>query len=148
MSTLTAANAVITITIPNLFSIPQQLQGFSADDVYDVDQQEVVETMMGVDGILSGGFVNVAVKQTFTLMADSASNLIFETWAINQALIQDAYVANGSTTLPATGRVYTSTKGFLTSYQPIPSGGKLLKPRKYTITWQSVLPSPNTAGGV
>ena len=50
--TLTAANSVILLTIPSLFPVAQQLQGFSAEDVFDTDQLDTAETMMGVDGKL------------------------------------------------------------------------------------------------
>lgn len=143
MSTLTSANAVITLTINGLFSTPQQLQGFAADNIYDVDTQEIVETAMGVDGLLSGGFVFNPVNQTFTMQADSASNAIFEVWAATQAQIKDVLTANGRTTLPSLGKSYVMTKGFLSSLPPLPSAGKILQPRKYAIRWQSVLAIPN-----
>jgi hypothetical protein len=143
MATLTAANAVLIITIPGLFNQPQVLQGFAADDIYDVDQIDMTEVVMGVDGILSGGFVFVPIKQTIALQPDSASNAIFESWAAAQTQIKDAYIANGRTTLQSVNRAYVSTKGFLTGHTPVPSAGKLLKPRKYTITWQSVVSVPN-----
>jgi len=142
MASLTGATALITLTIPGLFSSPQQLQGFAADDIYDVDQQVITETLMGVDGILSGGFVLVAVKQNITLQSDSASNAIFEQWAAIQRQNRDSLTANGYTALKALGRAYRSTKGFLTDYPPVPSVGKLIKPRKYSITWESVLAVP------
>ena len=84
MSTLTAANAVITLTVPFLFPTPVQLQGFSADNIYDMDNVDQIETAMGVDGILSGGFVFNPVNQTFVLQADSPSIAFFETWAATQ----------------------------------------------------------------
>jgi hypothetical protein len=84
MSTLTGANAVLMLTIPPLFTTPQQIQGFAADDVYDLDEIESVETLMGVDGILSGGFVWKSQPQTIMLQADSPSNAVFDTWYSQQ----------------------------------------------------------------
>lgn len=143
MSTLTAANAVITLTVPNLFPAPVQLQGFSADNVYDVDVQEVVETAMGVDGILSGGFVYNPINQTFVLQADSPSIAFFETWAATQAQVKDVYTAMGNTVLPAVGRSYVSVKGFLVSLPPLPAAAKILQPRRFLIRWQSIQSVPN-----
>ena len=77
---ITSANAVLTLAIAQLFPVPQQLQGFGVDDVYDVPQIKSVEVMMGVDGVLSAGFVYVQIPQHITLQGDSASNLIFDTW--------------------------------------------------------------------
>lgn len=144
--TLTGASAVITLSIQSLFPNPIQLQGFAADDVFDIDAIEIAETQMGVDGHLSAGYVNKEVKQTYSLMADSDSNDIFEAWAQQQRAQVDAFVANGRTNIRATGRTYIMTRGFLTSFQVAPSTGKLLKPRKYTITWESVNSTPNAPG--
>jgi hypothetical protein len=143
MATLTGASCIITIAIPGLFNSPVQLQGFAADDVFDADTQEIAETSMGVDGILSGGFVHVPVKQTIALQADSASNLIFETWAAQQKATLDTYTANGTSNIKSTGRSYVMNKGFLTSFPSIPAVKKLLQPRRYTITWESIRATPN-----
>ncbi|HEX2753721.1 MAG TPA: hypothetical protein VHP34_11575 [Alphaproteobacteria bacterium] len=143
MATLTGASAIITLTVPGIFNAPVQLQGFAADDVFDTDAQEITEISMGVDGILSGGYVFVPVKQTFTLQADSASNFFFETWAQQQRIGVEAFVANGNTNIVATGKTYTMTRGFLTTHTTVPSVKKLLAPRKYTVTWNRIVPSPN-----
>lgn len=139
---LTAANAVITLSITGLFPVPQQLQGFSADNIYDVGQQDQVETAMGVDGKLSGGFVFQHVEQAFLLQSDSESNAIFEQWAQVQRQVKDVYVANGQTTLPSVRRVYVSTKGYLTAMPPMPQAARILQPRRYVIRWESVVPQP------
>ncbi|RWG53337.1 MAG: hypothetical protein EOQ64_24235 [Mesorhizobium sp.] len=143
MSTLTAANAVITLAVPNLFPTPVQLQGFATDNIYDMDSVDQVETAMGVDGILSGGFVYNPINQTFVLQADSPSIAFFETWASTQVQAKDVYTANGSTTLPSLGRSYISTKGFLVSLPPMPAAAKILQPRRFAIRWQSVQSVPN-----
>lgn len=143
MSSLTAANAVITLAVANLFPTPVQLQGFAADNIYDMDNVDQVETAMGVDGILSGGFVFNPVNQTFVLQADSPSIAFFETWAATQKQAKDVYTANGSTTLPSVGRSYVSTKGFLISLPPMPAAAKILQPRRFAIRWESVQSVPN-----
>jgi hypothetical protein len=142
MGSITAANAIFLIQIPGLIPVPVQLQGFSADDIFDFDPQAVVETSMGVDGILSGGFVNVAVKQSITLQADSASNDIFDLWQQAQRTALDVLTANGIVTLTSIGKQYALTTGFLTDYPPVRGAGRILKPQKYGVTWQSVTPAP------
>lgn len=141
-STITSVNAVITLTISGIFSAPQQLQGFSTDNIYEIGEQMVTETQMGVDGRLSGGFVFEPIQQTFNLQADSPSNEIFETWAAQQRIQRDAFYADGRTLLTAVGKEYISTRGFLRSYPPLPSAGKVLQPRKYVVEWESVLANP------
>lgn len=141
-STITSANSIITLTVAGIFSSPQQLQGFSADNVYETGEQVVTEVLMGIDGRLSGGFVYNPVQQTFTLQADSPSNTVFETWAAQQAINKNAYPASGVTTLISVGTKYVMTRGFLMSLPPLPTAAKVLQPRRYLINWESVQAVP------
>lgn len=143
MTSLTAANAVITLTIPGVFNSPQQLQQFAADDATDTDTITTAQVQMGVDGFLSGGFVYVEVKQGYTLQGDSPSNFIFDQWAAAQQAAQDTFVANGVLLLKSLGTKWTWTRGFLTQYKPAPDVKKILQPRKYEITWQRMAPQPS-----
>lgn len=142
MGTITSANAVLTISIPLLFPVPQQLQGFAADDIFDIASIKSVEVLMGVDGLLSGGFVYVEIPQTISLQADSASNLIFDTWWTQMQSAKDTYVANSIVTLPGISTKFSLTTGFLTGYKPAPAARKVLQPRQYEITWARIAPSP------
>jgi hypothetical protein len=44
--------------------------------------------------------------------------------------------------LPSLGVKFAQVKGFLKTFQPIAGAGKLLKPRKHTIEWESIVPAP------
>ncbi len=139
MASITSANAIITLTIPGLFSIPQQLQGFSADNIYDMATQEIVQTMMGVDGKLSGGFVFNPIEQTFDLMADSASKSRFSKHGPQRSAKPRTFILrNGETTLISVNKSYICNNGFLLSLPPAPSAGRVLQPRKYVIRWESI----------
>jgi hypothetical protein len=142
MASITAANAIFILLIPGVFPVPVQLQGFSADDIFDFDVNITVETLMGVDGKLSGGFVNVAKKQSITLQADSASNNIFDLWQQAQYTALNTIIAQGTVWLTSIGTKWALINGFLTDYPPVPGAGKILKPRKYGLTWESITPAP------
>ena len=142
MSSLTGANAVIQLAITGLFPVPQRLQGFTVDDVFDAEAIVPTEIMTGVDGNLSAGYVYVPRKQGITLQGDSASNLLFEAWFAAQEAVQEAYFANGIVHLTAVGRHYVMTRGVLTSFPPMPTVKKLIQPRKYEITWGKVVAAP------
>lgn len=139
---LTAANAIIQLGVTSVFPAPQQLQGFGADDVFSTAALASVETSMGVDGILSGGFVEVEVKQTYTLQADSTSMFIFDDWWNAMVTQQEAFTASGVIVLKAVGIKWNMTKGFLTEYKPMPDAGKLLKVRQFGITWNKARKAP------
>ena len=141
-ATLTTANSIFMLVIPDLFPIPQQLQGYGPDDISSFEAVDSVETVMGVDGLLSAGWVATPKKQTITLQADSNSTLIFDAWQQTQEALRDALIANGLITYPGLGRIYTCTKGFLTNYTPAPDARKIFQPRRFQITWESVLGAP------
>lgn len=142
MSDLTAANAIITLTVPNVFDTPQQLQQFAADDIFSSAQIEAGEGSMGVDGNYSAGFVFKEVPQEYTLQADSASIAIFDEWyAYEQANVLKVK-ASGLTVLTSVGTRWVMTNGFLMMINPIVSAGKILKPRKWEIRWGRVTPQP------
>lgn len=140
--TLTSANAVIMLGVVGLYDVPRRLQGFSADDVADVDAVSTGETQIGVDGRLSAGFVYNPITQNITLQADSESNDIFEQWQQAERQRLEKYVAFGSILIPALGRRYTMRRGFLTNMQLMPALRKTIQPRRYTIMWESGTPGP------
>ena len=142
MGSITSSNAVLTLAILPLFPIPQQLQGFGTDDIYDIPRIRSVEVMMGVDGVLSGGFIYAAVPQEITLQADSLSNRIFDTWDLQQKAAGETYVAMGSIRLPGVSTKFAMINGFLTGYSPSPAAKRVLQARRYEITWQKVIPAP------
>ena len=152
MGTITGANAIYTLAIappafapqvsPTLFAAPVQLQGFAADDAFATEPLASVETLMGVDGILSAGFVYVPVRQTITLQADSISNSLFDAWWNAMQTTKDVFLAQGVITLTTIQTKYALTNGSLTTYHPLADVRKLLQPRRYGITWQAVSPAP------
>ena len=138
---ITAANAVYMIAVAGVFATPVQLQGFAADEVWGTDPLKSAEVLMGVDGKLSGGFVYVPIEQNITLQADSLSNGYFDQWWNAMQGNQNPFPAQGTIRLRSVGSKWVLTKGFLTTYQPIPDAKKLLQPRKFGITWQAVTPA-------
>lgn len=140
--TLTAANAVLMLGVTGLYDVPRRMQGFSADDVTDLDALTVGESSMGVDGRLSAGFVFNPVNQNITLQADSESADFFENWQQAERTAREKYVAFGTILVKATGRRYTLTRGFLMNASLMPAIRKTLQPRRFSLTWENVSPSP------
>ena len=130
---ITSANAVLTLWQPILFPVPQQIQGFGVDDIYDMDEVKIVEELMGVDGVLSFGFVFVAKPQNIMLQADSPSIPFFDVWYLQQVAGLTTYTANGVTILPAIKKKFIMTTGYLIGYKPLPAGKKLLQPQRFRL---------------
>lgn len=139
---ITSSNSIVMISIPGLFDVPQLLQGYSADDVFSTESINSAELSMGVDGVMSAGFVFVPIKQTFTLQADSLSNLLFDILYQSQQSIQEIYRIDGIIILPALFRKWSCRRGVLSNYPPLPDAGKTLKPRAFDITWESISGAP------
>ena len=122
MGSITAANAVVTLTVQNVFSAPQQLQGFDVDDVYDVDAVDVAETKIGVDGIMSSGYIFFITPWKVMLQADSPSITLFETWLATQKANGQLYQASGTVLLPAIGLKYAMSNGVLEEHEADDAG--------------------------
>jgi len=136
--TLTSNNASFVLTIPGVFNVPFQVQGFAADDMFTTDPQKPVEVVMGVDGRLSAGYVKHQIVQKIKLSPDSPSLAYFDQWLAAMDTGLDAYVAQGVVTMPGNGAQYILTNGWLTSYKNMPDAKKLLQAQEMEITWESV----------
>lgn len=141
-NSITAANSVFMLAILGLYPIPQQLQGYSADAAFDTEAADSAEIVIGVDGIMSAGYVPYVTRQTISIMPDSPSSLLFEDWMAAQKAAREVYYANASITLPSVSRAYVLTNGVITSFPAIPGTRKVLQARQFTITWGSIDPVP------
>lgn len=147
MADITSANSVLVLSVPLLLPVPQQIQGFSADDIFTTAPVSPIETMMGLDGNLSGGYMPTKKEFEITLMAGSPSNAFFDALQAGQDAAFQALFLLGSLTLPSVGLFFTMTNGFLTRYPPTPDGRKVLQPRRYQVTWESIVGIPVTLAG-
>ena len=142
MADITSANAVLLLSVPLILPVPQQIQGFAVDEIFETEDVSPVETRMGVDGTLSGGFVYTERPMTITLMAGSPSTAFFDAWQAGQQAAILAAPAAGILTLTSIGQTYALATGFLTRFKPIGDARKVLEPRKFRITWQSITATP------
>lgn len=137
-TTITSANSILTMVVPGLFPVPVSIQGYSTDDAFMLDALDLAETVMGVDGKMSAGYVPKEVKLTVTLQADSESKEFFAilTQAVKTA--REIFYMSATLSLPSTGEAFTFTRGILTSVEQAPAAKKMLQPQKFVITWESV----------
>lgn len=136
--TLTAANSIIMLGVTGLFPTPQKMQGFAADDVADVENMQPTETVMGVDGRLSAGFAPAPIVQNITLQADSESNDFFDQLISAERTAREKYVLFGSIVLPALGRKFVMTRGFLHAFPKMPGIKRTLQARRFTLHWEDM----------
>lgn len=142
MSTLSNANSALFLQVESLYPVAQQIQGFSTDDAFTGADVQPSESVMGVDGKLSFGYTPYPFVFDVTLQADSDSNTIFDNVLAAQQAAKDIYIFNGALSIPGINAKYIFTRGSITTASPMPTGKKMLQPRKYTITFESISKAP------
>lgn len=143
MSTITSANSIFTLTVYNTsgasFLPPSQIQGFASDDAFLIDTIETTETLLGVDGIMSAGWLPTIKTQSVSLQADSISNDYFEAWFAGQEAARDVFWCAGQILYPSVSKSYTLINGVLFGYTPLSAARKVLQPRRFSIRWNTII---------
>lgn len=152
MSTITSANSSFILTprlagilsglLPALAGVGFPVQGYASDDAFATDTVDAAEARIGVDGVMSAGYLPRLVKQTITLQADSPSIQAFEALVGAQDTVKEVIFLDGILTLPSIGTTYALIKGALTRLTPIPPAKRVLEPVSYEITWGQIQPAP------
>jgi len=144
-NTITSADAIFALTVTNLYPSAQTLEGYAADAMFALGDTEMAVTVRGADGKLSGGFVFGQYLQTITIMPDSPSRDVFETWQLTSQTSKAVFRCNATIILPAIGRKYTLTNGVLVRVKAIPDAQRVLQAATYQIDWESVIGENYTA---
>jgi hypothetical protein len=142
LKTITAANAVFTITVPGAALGPYTLEGYGADAAFATEGLTVAETVMGVDGKMSFGRLPTIKPQAITLMPDSRSVEFFDAWYNAQEVLGDAIPATARIVIPGLGKSYVLTKGVLKQYSPIAPAAKTMQAQAFSIDWENITATP------
>lgn len=129
--TLTAANSVVLFKAQGYFDTPIRLEGFQVDNAFDFGDAAIGETVIGVDGLQSGGWTSHEVAVNLFLEANSASREQLENFRgwINSN--KETALCTIDITIPATGRRVVAS-GFLVSTTGGTAAQKLLQGTQYT----------------
>lgn len=139
MSTITSANSSFAIVVPGVYSAPQSIQGYATDDAFATEAIEKVETMMGIDGKLSAGYIFNPYKMTITLQSDSGSFDVFTNWQLAQDAVREVISASATIVIPSIGYRFAMSNGYLSRFQAMPEAKKTLAPLKFEITWEKIV---------
>jgi len=143
---ITSANAKMTLTVRNSAGIvvgPFTVEGYAQDAAFATEPVDSAEAIMGVDGKMAAGYLPRITKHTFSLMANSPSNLLFEAWDNAQKALGDILVADGFLAAPSLGKAWACVKGALTRVTPIPAARRTFsEPVTWEVSWESVTPAP------
>ena len=144
-NTITSADATYALSVTNLYPTAQVLQGYAADAMFAVRDTDYAMTVRGADGKLSAGFVFGQYIQTITIMPDSPSREIFETWAQTSRTAIAVFRCNATIIMPAIGRKFTLTNGVLLRSRLHPDANRVLQAVPYQVEWESVTSEPYNA---
>lgn len=136
---ITTANATLTLSQATLFPTPVQIQQFATDDITDIEAARILEHQMGVDGVLSFGFVWVERMQEISLKADSPSIAFFDAISAQQEAVQDVYPVNGTVIAPSLGKLWQLVNGGLETYKVMPALKKTAQPQRFRFVWNKVI---------
>lgn len=144
-NTITSADAIFALTVTNLYPSAQTLEGYATDAMFALGDTEMATTVRGADGKLSAGFVFGEYLQTITIMPDSPSRDIFETWQLTSLTSKAVFRCNATIILPAISRKYTLVNGVLQRVKAIPDANRVLQAQTFQINWESVTGASYTA---
>lgn len=130
---ITSANATLSLQC-SLFNAT--LQQFSADTMYEGEDDQVAETRMGVDGKMVAGQTPNIKAVTIHLEASSPSveylNLLKQSMEKNRKIYECTLVIS----LPSIGKRITYSNGVLQSAKDLPDGKKVLDPTSWTFHFE------------
>jgi len=140
---ITSLDCIFMLGVTNVYNNPIKLSNFSADDIFTTENLAVGEFVMGIDGFLTGGALNVPTPMTISLQADSPSIVLFDDWYLYMKQNDTLAWAFGTVAFPSLGKKFTLDRGGLRNYKMIADARKTLQPVQYTIIWQNPLPAPS-----
>ena len=139
---ITAADSIVTLACPPIFTLPQTLEGFGENQVFRVPKVTIAQTKMGIDGLMAAGYIFVKQPWNFTFIASSPSCAVFD--AVKAA--QDAALApfywNGFVASPSLGVSFELINGIMSDYSPASDAAQVYQDREFDFVWQRVIPIP------
>lgn len=135
---ITSADATILMIVEGLFPVGFQLEKFAADGAWSVENRQVAETRMGVDGQMAAGWVPQIKQVTFTLEADSPSLPFLEQIIANQEQKRTLYPISLLITIPSIGKIYSYTKGVFHDVSDVSAGEQVLGTREFTLNFEKM----------
>lgn len=140
-NTITSADINAHITVDALYPMGFVLEGFSADNIFEMDNLELAQAIRGADGKLSAGFVFGTQHQTFHIMPDSPVYKKIQTWATTSVTSKGVYRCNLTAVFKTNGTKFVCTNGVLLNAGNVANAARMLQPITFQIAWETVTPS-------
>lgn len=140
--TITSADSTFVISSADFALAATILEGYAADAAFAMDNANIAETSLGVDGKLSAGWVPRSYNQTITLQPDSPSRALFDLLVGAQDAGRTVYRLNAVITLPGNQYSHSLSRGVLKNYSAMANAQKILQPITFQIEWEKVISIP------
>ena len=138
---ITDADAIIILTVDNLYPSGVQIQGFSTDTAWIAGDATIAEARMGVDGKLSAGYTPSPRTINLSLEASSPSLEVMRNIISTSQMTKGVFTCSMQITIPAQGKEYKLSNGVLQVGHDISDGKKVLDPSQFTFIFESCKPS-------
>ncbi|MEN2922475.1 hypothetical protein DNAOFDDG_02009 [Mannheimia haemolytica] len=129
--TRTAANSILLVRAKGYNKSWVKMEGYAADNAFDFGQGAIGETVIGVDGVQSGGFTPYEVDLNIQLQANSPSRSFFDGVINHINNNQETVPFEFSCEIPSIGKRYSAT-GFLVNIPGGTNAKKLLESATYS----------------
>lgn len=125
---ITSANSTAILTVDELFPAGIQIEGYSTDTAWALDEITTGEARIGIDGRMSAGKTFTTKSLTLTLEPTSPSiSALYTLYSAQENNIR-LYNLGLVISLPSIGQRYVYTDGAMLTFQGMPSLSQLLDP--------------------
>ena len=131
--TLTATDAIVSVKVDNLFPVPQIIDGFEIDNAFQLSDINIAQTVLTLDGELTGGYVPSIVDFTINVLPVSLSKQFFVDWMQASKTNQTMFKATFNITIPGEKASYILTDVILVTGKILPSVNSILQPVSYKV---------------
>lgn len=138
MKTITSSNAVLILTVEELYPSGVEIQKFAADAAFASSDVTLAETRMGVDGKIAAGYTPSIIPLNISLEADSDSYETMLNILERQQVNQTCYKCTVQVTIPSLGKEFTFENGVMKSGHPMPDAKKVLDPTSWGFEFESM----------
>ena len=140
--TLTTANATMMMTLPILPN-PVEIEGFSTDDLANMDEVQYTENRKGIDGFKSSGYIEATRKLNVVLEATSPSIEWFNLWISAMKTAKESLPITLLTiSCKALGCTFMCYNGTLENGKEIMDLKKTSQPITYKLDFENIVPVP------
>lgn len=129
--TLTSANSIFLMRAKGFNANWIKAEGYAADNAFEFGQGNIGETVIGVDGVQSGGFTPYEVDLNIQLQANSPTRSFFDSVINHINNTQETIPFEFSVELPSIKKRYKAT-GFIVAIPGGTTAKKLLESVTYT----------------